>query len=87
MAGLTGLARFWTTMTAETGRWIDPPFNPVTCKIIPAMLYPTVIPSLVLQGRFEFNAGGMAVVAKALGVTDRTDPLVLISHQTMRLRE
>lgn len=85
MAGLAGLSRFRVAMATEAGGRIDTRFNPVPRKEITPVLHTTVVLGRIFDRWLELDPRGMAIAAKALAVTDRTDPLILISDQTVRI--
>ena len=85
MAGLAGLSRFRVAMATEAGGRVNTRFNPVARKEITPVLHPTVILGRIFNRWLELDPRGMAITAKTLAVTDRTDPLILIGNQTVRI--
>ena len=73
-------------MTAETGGRIDPTVYPVTTQVISAMRHAAGIASLIFERGFQFDVGGMTVIAVAGLVTESTDPLALVGCLTMVIR-
>lgn len=85
MTGLAGLGRFRVAVATETGSRINTPFNPVTRQEIAPVLNPTVVLGRIFNRWLELDPGCMAITAKTLAVADRTDPLILIGDQTVRI--
>lgn len=85
MAGDAGLARRGVPVTAEAGSRIDPGVDPVPGKVVAAMLHPPIVFGLIFNGRFEFRAGHVTVVAETLFVAAGTDLFVLVGRQAVRI--
>ena len=65
-------------MTTETGCRIDPTIDPVTTQVVAAMGHATGRVSLILERRFQFDVGGMTVIAEAGLMAQRTDLFTLV---------
>jgi hypothetical protein len=73
-------------MTAETGGRVDPTVYPVTTQVIPAMGHAAGIAGLIFKRGFQFDVGGVAVIAEAGLVAESTDPLALVGCLAMVIR-
>ncbi len=74
-------------MTAETGSGINPPVNPVSGKIITAMLGAAIGIGLSAQGRLELGIYRMAVIAGTLLMAHRADLRPLTGQGAMIVRK
>ena len=72
-------------MTTKAGGRIHTSLNSVSRKEIPPVLHPTIVFSRVFNGRLELDTGSVTITAKTLIVAERTNPLILICNQTMRI--
>ena len=72
-------------MASETGSRVDTSFDPVAGQILSPVRGTTVSVGLVLQGRFKFNPGTMAIGAEALPVAHGADLFVLPGFKAMVL--